>query len=231
MRGARNRPEDFWRRVTRSELCREWQGPRDRKGYGLTTWRGRSAHTHRLAWELTYGPVPPGMCVLHRCDNPPCCEPTHLFLGTRADNAADAMTKGRHTRGEMVGTAKLTTAKVFAVRSFVRAGYPQMEVANLFGCNTSTISRIARQESWKHVASGDPLRGARRGSRQWMAKLTEDQVRAIRHLLAAGEMQTAVAELYGVSRQNVGDIARGRRWAHLDAIGHAASASSRTSQL
>jgi hypothetical protein len=70
--------------------CRPWMGSRNRKGYGHV-----NLYMHRLAWELVNGPVPSSLLVLHRCDNPPCCNPDHLFLGTHADNAADRTRKGR----------------------------------------------------------------------------------------------------------------------------------------
>lgn len=75
--------------------CLEWTGSRNADGYGSAT-RGRSsALAHRLAWELAYGPIPQGRLVCHRCDNPPCCNPEHLFLGTQSDNMRDMAAKGR----------------------------------------------------------------------------------------------------------------------------------------
>lgn len=76
--------------------CAEWTGRRNRGGYGLTRACGKPLLAHRQAWAIAFGPIPDGLCVLHRCDNPPCCEPTHLFLGTRADNMRDMALKGRH---------------------------------------------------------------------------------------------------------------------------------------
>ena len=77
--------------------CWEWKGARVKGGYGNRgIGGGRSALTHRLAYEWVYGPIPAGMHVLHRCDNPPCCNPAHLFLGTERDNALDKCRKGRH---------------------------------------------------------------------------------------------------------------------------------------
>ena len=76
--------------------CIEWQGSRDRQGYGKAWKNGANARAHRVAWEEANGPIPEGMCVLHHCDNPPCINPDHLFLGTRGDNARDMVKKGRH---------------------------------------------------------------------------------------------------------------------------------------
>ena len=83
--------------------CLEWTGYTNKDGYGHISFNGKSIGTHRVAWELIHGPIPPGMKVLHHCDNPPCCEAEgtdHLFLGTQADNMADMAAKGRAVNGE-----------------------------------------------------------------------------------------------------------------------------------
>jgi hypothetical protein len=75
--------------------CMVWRGARNGCGYGAKRIGGKVRSTHRLAWEWANGTIPDGMCVLHRCDNPPCCNPSHLFLGTVADNNRDRKAKGR----------------------------------------------------------------------------------------------------------------------------------------
>lgn len=86
--------------VRKPNGCLEWTGCRDRDGYGRIGFNRKVALTHRVAWELTNGPIPPGMKVLHHCDNPPCCDAEKcLFLGTDADNAADKVSKGRQRSG------------------------------------------------------------------------------------------------------------------------------------
>lgn len=100
-------PDDFWKKVDRNgpvpEHCPElgpcwiWTGGKKRKGYGAVSYHGKTDRSHRLAWRLTNGPIPPETpCVLHRCDNPPCCNPSHLFLGDNAANTRDMVAKGRH---------------------------------------------------------------------------------------------------------------------------------------
>lgn len=87
----------FWRQVERGAGCWEWVGVRSKKGYGkFPLSRGDTRLAHRYAWELVRGPIPDNLCVLHHCDNPSCCRPDHLFVGSRADNNADMCAKGRH---------------------------------------------------------------------------------------------------------------------------------------
>lgn len=95
----------MWARIDRSDsnACWEWPGARHGKGYGLLFDRLTGTHwrTHRLAWTAANGPIPAGLMVLHRCDNPPCVNPAHLWLGTNAENARDMVAKGRHWRSRI----------------------------------------------------------------------------------------------------------------------------------
>ena len=85
----------FWAGVQKTETCWIWTGDTV-KGYGRLRDNVKPILTHRLSWEIAYGPIPNGLCVLHRCDNPPCARPDHLFLGTKLDNMQDSVNKGRH---------------------------------------------------------------------------------------------------------------------------------------
>lgn len=101
--------ERFWKKVDRSggpDACWTWTAYRDCRGYGQVGYAGRVSGAHRVAWAMTHGDMPVGLCVCHRCDNPPCCNPAHLFVGTHADNNADMISKGRHVapRGDDNGS-------------------------------------------------------------------------------------------------------------------------------
>jgi len=94
--------ERFWGKVDQSSTdgCWPWTGHRSRRGYGLVRHAGWRGGAHRLAWQLTHGPIPPGMVIMHLCDNPPCCRPSHLQLGTPQENTADMVAKGRSLSGD-----------------------------------------------------------------------------------------------------------------------------------
>jgi hypothetical protein len=111
--------------------------------------QGRMHLAHRVAWGLERGPIPEGLCVLHRCDNPPCVRVDHLFLGTVGDNNADRDAKGRHValRGEEHGSAKLTEAQVAAIRELASADVPQALIAQAVGISQSYVSLLHRGES------------------------------------------------------------------------------------
>ncbi len=79
----------FWSKVSGGESCWEWNGSRNEDGYGIVKRDGKLRKAHRLAYELAWGPIPDGLLIRHRCDNPPCCRPTHLIPGTKLDNARD----------------------------------------------------------------------------------------------------------------------------------------------
>jgi hypothetical protein len=123
--------------------CWEWTGARSAKGYGVTRVNGldRSRLAHRVAWELEHGPIPAGLYVLHRCDNPGCLRVAHLFLGTKAENNADMRAKKRHH-------TKLTEANVRAIR---RSSARRIDLAEKYGVSGTLISAIRERRAWKHI--------------------------------------------------------------------------------
>jgi hypothetical protein len=151
--------ERFWPKVDRRnpEDCWEWKASTTNKGYGCIAPGGATGHplgAHRVAWTLTNGPIPAGLCVLHRCDNPPCCNPAHLFLGTILENNADMIAKGRHSkppilRGEQATNAHLSAADVRQIRELYRmGGISRSALGRRFGIVKSAIDSIIARKSW-----------------------------------------------------------------------------------
>ena len=141
----------YWEKVEvrGPDECWEWTGGRFGSGYGELTVDGKGLSTHRLAWELANGPIPQGMLVCHHCDNPTCCNPAHLFIGTAADNNCDKVKKGRSARGAKHGRAKLTQTDVRQIRKLWAAGeYTQRELGDRFGVRRRHINRIVNKKTW-----------------------------------------------------------------------------------
>lgn len=152
--------ERFWPKVDRrgDDECWEWRGSRGVSGYGCVELpeTRRLVGAHRASWILHFGSIPDGLFVLHRCDNPPCVNPHHLFLGTHEDNMADASVKGRivasRARGERSGNARLTDAQVAEIRrrhlSGVhparRTGNSTTELAREYGVTRQYIGQLVR---------------------------------------------------------------------------------------
>lgn len=136
---AKNGETDFWARVDTSGDCWLWLGGQN-QGRGRFRFEGRYAAVHRLAWELTYGPIPPGLCVCHHCDVGLCVRPTHLFLGTQADNLADMTAKGRRAQGfppKLSWLERLSIQEIYAYEDI------SMKVlGERFGVNAATIHRV-----------------------------------------------------------------------------------------
>jgi hypothetical protein len=136
-------------------------------GHGCFKAERKSWMAHRMAWVLLFGELAPNLCVLHRCDNPPCCNPAHLFLGTKSDNSADMISKGRHARGDRHAVRKnpllvtgmknpravMTDDLVRELRTLWTTGEFRAEDLGIkFGISTAQAYRIATGSQWTHVS-------------------------------------------------------------------------------
>lgn len=171
------RPLDelFWRFVQKGDGCWTWTGSTDAKGYGRYG-NGRKRigtdKAHRIAWILTSGSIAAGVEVCHRCDNPPCVRPDHLFLGTHADNMADMARKGRWSprdlptgdahhlrrnpelaaRGSRVGSSKLTEPEIEEVRAlFATGSWSKAALGRRYGVTRTAIYFAVTGKTWRHV--------------------------------------------------------------------------------
>lgn len=130
--------------------CWEWNAHKGRWGYGTFSVNRKSKLAHRVSYELYVGEIPDGLLVLHRCDNPACVNPKHLFIGSNADNVHDCEQKGRavHLTGEKHGSAKLTEEQVMAIRNKRKDRALEPTLAKEYGVTQEHISRIVLRKAW-----------------------------------------------------------------------------------
>ena len=135
----------FWSCVWKptKDGCWLWRSSLYGNGYGCLTIKGELVGAHHISWKLHYGNIPKGMCVLHKCDNPPCVNPKHLWLGTPADNTKDSIRKRRFS--------KLTEDDVLKIRKLVKHSFlTQENIAKRFNVNRGIISRIKDYKLWNY---------------------------------------------------------------------------------
>jgi hypothetical protein len=144
-------PEIFWARVDKSGgegACWPYTGATRANGYGRLRIEGRYELAHRVAYRLANGQVPSDMFVCHSCDNPICCNPSHLWLGDHADNMADRQQKGRYATGEQHPQSRLTLSQAAAIMRRAMAGETAIALAAQHGVHYSTIRRLITSKRW-----------------------------------------------------------------------------------
>ena len=148
----RKQIEFFWSKIKISDGCWEWQGyiQKSRRNYAVIKFWGRPQRASRVMWLIEHGRWPGRFFVCHRCDNPKCVRPSHLFLATQKGNMRDMLKKGRdnYARGEKSGASKLTTKQILEIR---KSNLPQRILSKIYGVVQTQIGRIKRKERWAHV--------------------------------------------------------------------------------
>ena len=180
--------------------CLEWQAAHLTWGYGQFGIAGKPELAHRVAWIFANGPIPQGLCVLHKCDNPPCVAVEHLFLGTNKDNTHDMMAKGRQSLVRARGDANGSRL------------HPESRQRGDAHWSRLQPERLARGDA--HWARLHPERLA--GSANGNAKLNDDKIRSIFQLHAQGWTNTRIAAQFGVHRKHIGRILSRKKWAHVE---------------
>lgn len=151
VRADQNRPpvEVVFRKwFKETEGCWEWQGAKDKNGYGAFSYARKMTRAHVMALILDGRPPPKGMYACHHCDNPSCVRPSHLFVGSPQDNVDDMVLKGRVARGENRTNTKLKEKDVISIRAMNGSN---SQIAKMFGITPSNVSMIQRRKTWKHL--------------------------------------------------------------------------------
>jgi len=151
------KPTEFWNHVDKSNTdgCWPWQLAVGECGYGNVNINGWYTRAHRVAYAFANGGIPPGKVVRHTCDNPPCCNPAHLFTGTQATNMQDAVSKGRTAIGVEHGLARLNDQKVAEIRAKYRPYVHSMRLlGEEYGVAEGTIKAVISGKTWRHVGLG-----------------------------------------------------------------------------
>ncbi len=145
----------FWDNVDirKPDECWQWRMHKIYTGYGYFTLKNRPIRTNRISWIFSYGDIPDGLFVLHHCDNPSCCNPNHLFLGTQMDNMHDMISKGHKVvkTGSSNFHAKLSEDDILNIRTMYSNGIYQKDIAKQFGICQQSVSLIVNRINWKHI--------------------------------------------------------------------------------
>lgn len=143
----------FWKFVEKTEECWIWNGCKTPNGYGHLHIRGKPYIVSRFSWELHKGKILDGLEVCHKCDNPACVNPDHLFLGTHQDNMIDMYKKGRAyiTFGSQRKLSKLNENQVLEIRKLYQNPYCARELSDMYGVSKQNILMIVKRKAWKHI--------------------------------------------------------------------------------
>lgn len=201
----------FWSVVDRSggeTACWPWTRSCIKRGYGQVSMEKAMWLTHRLAWTLTNGAIPDGLLVLHDCDNPPCCNPKHHFLGTYQDNSDDMVSKDRQAQGDQHGSRLHPESRPRGDNHPSRV-YPWLRPRGDENPSRKRPERLAR--GLRNGAYTQP-ESVRKGMKNGRAKLTDEDIRAIRDASRSGVERKALAQNYGVGTSTISRIVNRTGW-------------------
>ena len=186
--------ERFMEKVDKTSTCWNWTANTNNKGYGMFSINkaiGKKL-AHRISFELHGGEIPNGACVLHRCDNPACVNPDHLFLGTHRDNMRDKELKGRaNHKGRHGNAIKFSDADQMRILTMRKSGLSLKTIGAEFGCDKGVISRFLKKRCQRDVGNVH------------VKKFSDQDTKAIITMRQHGTTLREIAEVYGVDRSVV----------------------------
>lgn len=211
----------FWSKVDikDKDSCWEWLDGKNENGYGRITVNGKVFNAHRLSYMIEHKLefIPESMCICHRCDNPGCVSPHHLFMGTKTDNTYDMVNKGRNNcgRGEDHGRTNLHNEDIIFIRENYANGIMTVkDLSNKFSIGVDGIRRIINGQMWKLVGGTITVHEE---DKKYANKLNEDIVKEIKVLLKEDKLlNKEIAKLYGVTPETIGHIKSKRTWGYVE---------------
>jgi Mor family transcriptional regulator len=195
--------------------CWIWQRGKTPDGYGLTSVKNKTTRVHRLAFTVFYNTDISGLLVCHKCDNPSCCNPSHLFSGTNADNSDDKVKKDRHTKGTQQWKSIFTENDVLEVIKMYNDGYSVVHISEKYNCSLDAVRSILHGKTWKHIVDA-PIKGKIHRRHSIRSGIDESKVRDI--LIAYklnGEKIIDISRRMGLEYCNVYNVAKRKTWKHV----------------
>jgi len=216
----------FWFKVDikGEDECWDWKGYiRNDSGYGVFRIKGRRRYSHRLSYQLSHNIVLKRTDVIrHFCDNPACCNPKHLILGTHADNVKDRVDRNRSACGENNGRSKLSDKDALKIRElFKNHGLSKAELVRMFNVDPTAIVQVLRGKRKSLGSIENLLKDGNKnikkscGENRYLSKLKNNDILAIRILSKKGEKHSSIAKKYNVNPSVISEILSGRAWKHI----------------
>lgn len=151
-----NRAEVFWSRVSKTtdDSCWIYNGKKDHLGYSRQKWKGKNAMTYWISWWLTNGEIPDGKQLNHKCNNPSCVRPDHLYAGTQSENMRDRHNCGKYVRfnhGNINGKSKLNDLIVLEIRRLFKTGETLSNLGKKFNVTSQCVSSVIKRKTWTHI--------------------------------------------------------------------------------
>jgi len=203
------------------ETCWEWLAHRNPRGYGMFMYENSAQLAHRISYMMEYGEIPYGLLVCHKCDNPACVNPNHLFLGTPNDNMKDMVKKNRQNQGEEVYTSKLNENIIREILYGINNGvYKSIsQIKKKYNVGKTTIVDLLHSKNWKpiihEVEKELNLNVIDLYNKITKKRMNEQTVIKIRELISQGYSNTYIGKLLGYARNTIANIRSCKSWAEV----------------